>query len=723
MRDKIVIVFLVLCMGLQANVDITSIKNINQINKGLSYLAEQEGKDIQTVKLKKYYLAQEVKKPSLFGSYDAIYTLYLAGFLQNARPYWLEDDRFIFHTSSNKNYLKRLKKIYVKRYKIDLTLHENKNFRKDEFKLRNISFDNLKEEMNSRISLYFANKQQSTEQKTQKRTENIDKNLIVVPAKIATKSNIKNTQKGLRYLENQKKEELKSIKAKKYILAKKVEKPSFFSSKEPIYNLYLTSILHKGKPAWLENGKFIFHTSSNKTYLKRLQNIYKKKYKIETTIYGNSQYKKEPLPLQNIDYDALIEYISAHMPAAAKKKKNEPKKEEKKVEKKNITKQESKHVPIERVHLAEVKTKKDIKNLQRGLIHLEKSIEHKDDKVKLQRYFLAKVVEKPSFFSSMKPIYNLYMIAILNKGHPRWLDDDTFVLHSARSKKYLKRLQKMYQKRYNLDTVIYERKRYKNDNIKMKEVDFSKVLDYLNNQLPETSVQQITKSKPKKIVEQKQENILLKKRSTREKKADIENKRKEIKAKQKQLDRKRELEKNSLAAKKRELEEERRQLEKERKKLEEQKRLLKEREKAKETLHLEAKKQKKERIEKEKRKKEKALNAEQKRLFKEKEQLLLKTKREEKKRLEEEKHKKEQALKAEQKRIEEQKRLVAKEKARKKKLVEKHEAEKKAALAAKQKAEAKKKKEDALTSELDQMLQETVEFKKKLEHSETIKYY
>ena len=721
MRYKfVVVVFLALCMGLQANVDITSIKNINQINQGLSYLAEQEGKETETVKLKKYSLSQVVKKPSLFGSYDAIYTLYLAGFLQNARPYWLEDDRFIFHTSSNKKYLKRLQKIYLKKYNIKLSLDENKQFRQDRFKLRKIHFDDLKDAMNSRISLYFANKKQKRKKRVENRkiVKHKDKNLTVIPAKIATKSEIKNTQKGLRYLENQKKEEVKSIKAKKYILAKKVEKPSFFSSKEPIYNLYLTSILNKGKPAWLENGKFIFHTSSNKRYLKRLQNIYKKRYHIETAIYGNI--KKEPLPLQNIDYDALIAYISARMPVSQKKK-NVQKKEEKK----NITKQESKHVPIERVHLAEVKTKRDIKNLQRGIAHLEKSIEHKNDKVKLQRYFLAKVVEKPSFFSSMKPIYNLYMIAILNQGYPQWLDDDTFVFHSARSKTYLKRLQKMYQKRYNLDTVIYETKRYQNDNIKMKELSFSKVLDYLHNQLPETSVQQITKSKPKKLVKKKQENYLLKKRLTREKKAGIEKKRKQIKTKQKQLDRKIELEKNSLAAKKRALEEERRQLEKERKKLEEQKRLLKEREKAKETLRLEAKKQKKKRLEEEKRKKEQALKAEQKRLLKENEQLLLKIKREEKKRLEEEKRKKEQALKAEQKRIEEQKRLAAKEKevARKKKLAEKLEAEKQVALAAKKKAEAKKKKEDALTSELDKMLQETSEFKKKLERSESIKYY
>jgi len=529
--------------------------------------------------------------------------------------------------------------------------------------------------------------------------------------KINTKMDRKNASKGIAYLTKQMKNKVMTTKLKRYFLAKIVKKPFIFLSNKPIYNLYLTSILNRGRPVWLDDDKFVFHTSSGQRYLKRLQKVYKKKYNLETIIYKNPKYKTKTLQLKDVDTHSIVKYIREQISASLIRKKKEKKSTRRKKEK-TIAQ-------IKSVNVAQVITRKDVKHAQKGIKLLEIQKKNETDTVKLKRYFLAKTARKPFIFSSNKPIYNLYLTSILNGGRPVWLDDDKFVFHTSSSKTYLKRLQKLYKKKYNLKTIIYKNPNYKKKFLPLKDVDTHSIVEYIQDSIPVSLVQSISKNKQalqrkkarnkraKKERESNEKKRLLKESKEAKKKEAIEKKRKETtqkkllaKEKKKSLAKQK---KEQDATSKRKLAEEKiwaekkRKLEDQRKRFEKQKRILAEQEQARK----------------------------KKKLAQEKEATERKRRLAEEKSLAEKKRK----LEAERKKFEKQKRILAEqEQARKKKklALKKQEAERLKKLAQKKAQLAKREKErkkDTLTSDLDQMMKETSDFKKKLERFESIKYY
>lgn len=126
---------------------------------GRAYIKTQKKKDLKSIKLKKYFLAIKRTKPFIFTSYDVVYNLYLTAFLQKSRPLWLENDSFVFHSSSSKRYLKKLKKHYEIKYHLPLTIYKNNYFWKSKFSLRDIDTEDLLHYVNNKISEYFIEKE------------------------------------------------------------------------------------------------------------------------------------------------------------------------------------------------------------------------------------------------------------------------------------------------------------------------------------------------------------------------------------------------------------------------------------------------------------------------------------------------------------------------------------------------------------------------------------
>ena len=317
MKTRVLIIFLFAIMSLGATTNINSMEDIRQANKGLTYLRGQEKSNTQEVKLKKYYLSKIVKEPSFFTNIEEIYDLYLTVFLQNGHPFWLENNNFIFHTSSNKKYLKKMQKIYAQKYKINLTLNKNSQFWKKKFKLKKIDINDLTKYMNKKVS--FSPKQKlkkddkiktSTDSKIQK------KNL----AQIYSKKETLLIQKAINYLKKQKENTPTPIKLRKYILYKNIENPSIFQSYKPIYDLYLTCVLNSGIPKWLSDNKFIFHTGTNLNYLKKLQKNYKNKYNLELKLSKLPNYKTQEFILMPLKYTKIIDYMEKNIPIKNKNK-------------------------------------------------------------------------------------------------------------------------------------------------------------------------------------------------------------------------------------------------------------------------------------------------------------------------------------------------------------------------------------------------------------------
>jgi hypothetical protein len=347
-------------MGLDGNTNITSMKNIRQANKGLTYLKDQEKRNTEEVKLKKYYLSQIVKKPSFFSNNNEVYNLYLTVFLENGRPLWLENDNFIFHTSSNKKYLQKMQKIYAKKYKINLTLNKNTQYWKSKFKLRKINIDNFAKYMNEKVS--FSLEKKSTHKKNKMPVSNVNKkNTPINLALVQTKKEVLLVEKASKYLYEEKNNT--SVKLRKYILYKNVKKPTIFQSDKPIYNLYLTGILNGGKPKWLADNRFIFHTGTNINYLKRLQKKYKKKYNLELSLSKLADYKNQKFILMPVKQENILEYIKENIPLKYKMKtfsKKSPKPKNKFADKHNKNKKE--HAKI--IRLSEKKRNKKSKTKQ-----------------------------------------------------------------------------------------------------------------------------------------------------------------------------------------------------------------------------------------------------------------------------------------------------------------------------------------------------------------------
>ena len=595
---------------------------------------------------------------------------------------------------------------------------------------------------------------------------------------VLTKKDVKAVNKGIVYLEKQKKDELIRVKLKRYLLVKQVEKPSFFSSSAPIYDLYLASFLQKGTPLWLTDNKFVFHTSSSQWYMKKLKKIYYNKYNIEVVVYKNPNYKEDTFKLTEVDNDELVEYLQKKIPKVLPekfaKKEKKVKKKEKLVEKKKLKTPLAEETVAQTLPIipSKVLTKKEAKNLQEGIDVFETEIGEATERIELKRYFLAKFVEKPSFFSDKKPFYNLYLTAMIHKGTPAWLEDTKFVFHTSSSQKYLKRIKKLYKKKYNLDLVLYKNLHYKKETLVLAKTDKSKILSYLQTQVPEALVQEIVEDKEYQVLKQKKRVERLKKRRVIQKqklkrerkraekerriselqsakrkkqlakerkkaalkKALLEKKKRKSVEKKKRLDkqkkeakqnkalsterdetqRKRALEEKAWAEKKKELEEEKRKsiekkkrLDKQKKEAKQNKALSKERDEAKRKRALE---------EKAWAEKKKELEEERKAFEKEKRLLEEKEIAREKRRLE--KRKKEAAR---LKKLASEKEKAEKE--RKKAESKKWAAKKKKLEAERKRAASKVKKKDNLTSDIDKMMKDTVDFKKKLERSESIKYY
>ena len=237
--------------------------------------------------------------------------------------------------------------------------------------------------------------------------------------------------------------------------------------------------MNKGTAAWLDNDKFVFHTSSSLGYLKRLKRRYAWKYNLETVIYKNPKYRTKALKLKSVDTDAVVEYMKDKTPVTLQKKKVKKlasKKEKKQVKQKKVEKPKS-------VNFAKVRTKKDVRNVRKGIIKLQQQEKYEVDTVKLKKYFLAKTAPKPFIFSSKKPIYNLYLTSILNKGTAAWLDNDKFVFHTSSSLGYLKRLKRRYKWKYNLETVIYKNPQYRTKALQLKSVDTDGLVEYMKDKI------------------------------------------------------------------------------------------------------------------------------------------------------------------------------------------------------------------------------------------------
>ena len=801
MKLRFVKVFLICVVGIYANVNIQSKQDIYKIKKGLASVALQEQKKIEKVKLKKYFLARTQEKPSFFGSNDMVYEFYLTAFLQKGRPVWLENNHFVFDTSASKNYLKRVQKNYAKKYKIDLILYTNEKFWKKTYARRKVNIEEMTRYIDKKISLYNEKivptvKKERVQKKTVQKKE--IKALPLVNAEVKTKKEAKKVYKGIRSLAKQVEKKTKSVALQRYFLAKTVQKPSLFGSMKPIYNFYLTSILNNGTAAWLDDGRFVFHTANGKKYLKNMQKFYKKKYHLELTLYKNSHYKKENVVLMPTDLSDVIVSLEKQIPQKLQKKnKIVPTVKKERVQKKTIQKKEIKALPLVN---AEVKTKKEAKKVYKGIRSLAKQVEKKTKSVALQRYFLAKTVQKPSLFGSMKPIYNFYLTSILNNGTAAWLDDGRFVFHTANGKKYLKNMQKFYKKKYHLELTLYKNSHYKKENVVLMPTDLSDVIVSLEKQIPQRLRKNMAEEDKRKALEKqrrevrtKERKILQKKKLEKERKEKREQARKEKskleakkralaeenarKEKQKNLElkRKREAEKKrakALADKRRQKQidtkvkieekvrkqtmQEKAQQEAQLQKIKDAQSQVHEQEQARKKLLEEEKK----RVAEEKRKieAEKKALAEEKRKIEARKKALAKQK--ELKRLAEEQKEQEKAKKAaiakekerfiaekrkieaekkalaeERKKIEERKKALAQEKEkleaqRKKeqaikqaKEAEKRRIAKQKKLEAQREAAEKKKQDDALTSDLDAMLKDTKDFKKKLERSESIKYY
>ncbi len=670
MKFRFIKVFFICVVGMYANVNIETKQDIVKVKKGLASVTLQEQKKIKKIKLKKYFLARTLERPSFFESNDIVYEFYLAAFLQRGHPVWLENDNFVFNTSSNKNYLKRVQKNYAKKYKIDLILYTNEKFWKKTYARRKVNIEDMKSYIDNEISL----SSEKTLQKKKIVQEKKIKTLPLISAKVQTKQDIKKLQQGIHYLQKQVESKTTSVSVKKYFLAKTVQKPSFFGSMDPIYNLYLTSILNNGTATWLEDGRFVFHTSNGRKYLKSMQKFYKKKYHLALTLYRNPGYKKENLAIMPTDLSDVIVSLKNYIPQELQKKnKVLP-----------IEKKEIKNLPLLE---AKVKTKQDVKNIQDGIRHLQKQVEEKTKNVSLKKYFLAKTVQKPSFFGSMDPIYNLYLTSILNNGTATWLEDGRFVFHTSNGRKYLKSMQKFYKKKYHLALTLYRNPHYKKENLVLMPTDLSDVIVSLQSRIPEKLIENMAKGKKRKVLKKQKIKTRIRERKILEKKK----LKKEQKNSQKQEDEKKKLRKKVLEDEKKRVSEEKRKLETEKRALEAEKRKI---DALKKVLaqEKEFKIQAEKEIERKKAKKE-AMNEEKKHFA------LEKTKMEaEKKALAEEKEKLEVYRKKEQIR-------------KKEKEIQKRE------------LLDKKKQDDALTSDLDAMLKDTKDFKKKLERSESIKYY
>lgn len=518
--------------------------------------------------------------------------------------------------------------------------------------------------------------------------------IIHANVKIKTKQDVRNAHKGMAYLSKQKDHNIKTVKLKRYFLAQEIKKPFIFESNDSIYNLYLTSILNKGRPVWLDDDKFVFHTSSGQKYLKWLKSVYKKKYNLETVIYKNPNYTRKVLALRDINTDDLLDYIDEKIPVSLLAKKKRKKKKVVK-SKKETTPKIAK--PLKR---AQVHTKTDVRNVNLGLVTMKKHIQKNPDTVKLNRYFLAKIVKKPFIFSSNKPIYNLYLTSILNKGTPVWLDDDKFVLHTSSGKKYLKQLKRVYRKKYNLETVIYKNPNYRKKPLAFRDINTENLLDYIRKQTPEVLVQRLSTNTYKQGLN-KQKKIARSKKLRREKRRTEKKKKRLAKEKQK---------KEIAQAKKRKFAEKKKRLNKQNTK---QKQILAtDKELTKKKIELEEQRK----SEQKKRELEEEIWAEKKKKL-----------AEERKTFEKEKARDKEQLEIRKKEVVRLKKLAQEkesaEKKRKKIEINALANKKKKLEKLKKRAAVKEKKKDTLTSDLDKMMKETSNFKEKLERSESIKYY
>jgi len=490
MKLKILIVFL-LWTSIHAETHIQKNKELYYAQQGMAYIKRKAKQKSEHIKLKKYFLAKTREKPFFFSSNDVVYNLYLTAFLQRAHPVWLENDQFVFHTSSNKRYLKRLQKRYKRKYHLDLTLHKNPYFWKEKFTLRKVDTEDLVKYIDAKTSAYTALKMKKKRKKKKKL-----KDTTIRIAKIHTKRELWLVKKASKSLEKhhqvQEKQRSEGIKLKKYFLAKTRKKPFFFSSNDVVYNLYLTAFLQKGHPVWLENDQFVFHTSSNKRYLKRLQKRYKRKYHLDLTLYKNPYFRKKKFTLRNVDTENLVQYMNDKIAAytALKTKKQRKKKiQKKKIRSKNT-----------RVHVAKIVTKKEVWLVKKYSQYLQK---HKRETA-LNRYILYKKVKYPLFFSSHKPIYNLYVTAILQRGEPKWLENTTFIFHTSSSKNYLKKLQKVYKKKSNLDLKIFKNTKDKKTKFRLMSIDNEKILAYIQAQMPQKYKRKLKSTKKVRKIEKKE---------------------------------------------------------------------------------------------------------------------------------------------------------------------------------------------------------------------------
>ena len=463
MKLKILIILLI-WTTIHAETVIKRNIDVRNAQKGVGYIKWQEKKKVKNVKLKKYFLAMTRKTPFIFTSNDVVYELYLAAFLQKARPLWLENDKFVFHTSSNKNYLNRMKKIYERKYNIKLTVYKNTYFWKTRFNLHEVDRLDLIEYVNENILEYRISKKEKRKKKQIKA-----KGTKVNPAKIRNKREVRLVKKSSKYLQRHKKD--RQSKLNRYVLYKEVKYPFIFFSHKPIYNLYLTGILNGGQPKWLADTKFIFHTSSSRKYLKRLQNKYKKKYNLDLTLSKNSSYKTKKFELMSVDNEDIIEYIQDQIPKRYKSKI------------KSVPKYKAKKESTQKDLKPTIKRNIDIRNAQKGVGYIKWQEKKKVKNVKLKKYFLAMTRKTPFIFTSNDVVYELYLAAFLQKARPLWLENDKFVFHTSSNKNYLNRMKKIYERKYNIKLTVYKNTYFWKTRFNLHEVDRLDLIEYINGNI------------------------------------------------------------------------------------------------------------------------------------------------------------------------------------------------------------------------------------------------
>jgi len=282
---------------------------------------------------------------------------------------------------------------------------------------------------------------------------------LIVTKTLSTKA-IANINKGIQELQGQKDFNLKEISLNKYILAKKIASQNIFSNHTNMYKLYLYAIVNKGTPYLLKNDMFIFQSASNENKLKQLQKYYLKEYGLSLFVYKNPLYNKKTFFYYTKDHTGIINYLMD-------------------IKKKHVmllgnTHQNRFSNPKANIYL----DRKNIYNIQHGIISLEKQLQKQLRSTLLKKYLLVKSSNNTSLLQN----YYIYALALNNK--PFLLKDNRFVFTTLNNLKKLQKLQKLYKKKFNLILNIEKNSDFQKRKFNLKEFTIlTSTIQYLNQHL------------------------------------------------------------------------------------------------------------------------------------------------------------------------------------------------------------------------------------------------